>query len=110
MKPTLEQVLDAADMQGVPKETAEQFFLHYSAQDWIRGNGLQITNWRTLLTLWHRDVHGLTAKAKTNKGFKKPYEKPDRTCAGCGKKGKDFNVVSSQAFCSSECRKKILGW
>jgi len=87
VSPTLQQVQDAALLQGVSAELAEQFWLHYEAQGWKRGNNQPVHNWRALMTLWLRDVHGLSAQAQATKAKNRVVHGPPKVCRECGKPG-----------------------
>jgi len=49
---SLKEVLDAAYVVGVPADKAEEFFHHYNAQGWKRGNGQIIENLPSMLQNW----------------------------------------------------------
>lgn len=75
-KPTLDAVLEYAKQQnsvaGVggfacSPELAEQFWLYYESQGWVKGNKSQtpICDWKPLLRRWATDEHNRVAAQKT---------------------------------------------
>lgn len=74
--PTLDAVLEYAKQQnsvaGVggfacTPELAEQFWLYYESQGWVKGNKSQtpISDWKPLLRRWATDEHNRVATQKT---------------------------------------------
>lgn len=76
--PTQKDVLNAAAMQGISEEFAMWFFNQYDSQGWKRGNGVEITNWRTLLTLLWRDPYEMK---KRKEGMVKLYPIQGHICS-----------------------------
>jgi uncharacterized protein YdaU (DUF1376 family) len=48
----LDEVLTEADMRGIPKTQAEDFFNHFESSGWIDKNGHPVKNWRAKLRTW----------------------------------------------------------
>lgn len=49
---SLDEVLTEADMRGIPKTQAEDFFNHFESSGWIDKNGHAVKNWRAKLRTW----------------------------------------------------------
>lgn len=74
--PTLDAVLEYAKQQNsvagmggfaCSPELAEQFWLYYESQGWVKGNKSQtpICDWKPLLRRWATDEHNRVAAQKT---------------------------------------------
>lgn len=61
-----ETILQYFTDKGYPEEQGEQFYNHYSAQGWVTGSGLPITNWKLKAENWHKEQsrRELNAKSK----------------------------------------------
>ena len=67
--PTPEDVDQFIEMQGYRGFTGEQFCAHYEAQGWVRGNGIPMTDWKSVVTSWalERKPGGERHDAKASK-------------------------------------------
>jgi len=54
---TEKETMDAAFIVGMTEGDAEEFFNHYNAQGWVRGNGLPITNLVSAIKIWRNNMH-----------------------------------------------------
>ena len=74
--PTLDAVLEYAKQQNsvagmggfaCSPELAEQFWMYYESQGWVKGNKSQtpISDWKPLLRRWATDEHNRVAAQKT---------------------------------------------
>ena len=61
-----ETILQYFTDKGYPENEAELFYNHYSAQGWVTGSGLPITNWKLKAENWHKEQsrRELNAKSK----------------------------------------------
>ena len=53
----LKEVQNAAYPIGIEPEKAEDFYHHYNAQNWVRGNGQPITNLSSMLARWKKNQY-----------------------------------------------------
>jgi hypothetical protein len=54
---TIQQVEDSAIQVGLTPTEAKDFFDHYNAQGWKRGNGLPIENLPSQMAIWKKNGH-----------------------------------------------------
>ena len=101
VEPTLQDVLDAAVLYGVPRKKAEQFFYHYDSVDWVTGSGQKIKRWKSKLVEWKLNKYRFDKSDMNPVTFTK-------TCCVCGKEA--AFVVSGKGYCSREHRIQKLGW
>lgn len=65
-KPTLDEVLSAANQYMVSADVATKFFYYYEAQGWIGTNNLPIRNWRAKLMEWKNNQNNFTNTRNNN--------------------------------------------
>lgn len=52
--PTLEEVKDFFATNMLDQSDAEDFWLHYQSQGWVRGNNIPVSDWHALAVSWNR--------------------------------------------------------
>lgn len=52
--PTLDEVKDFFATNLLDQSDAEDFWLHYQSQNWVRGNGIPIGDWHALAVSWNK--------------------------------------------------------
>lgn len=62
----LTKILDYGQAKEISKEVCEDYFHHYEKKNWIDGNGIKITNWKSGLINWNKEQtrRELNAKSK----------------------------------------------
>jgi len=87
VSPTLQQVQDAAVIQGVRPEIAEDFWEFYEIHNWEIKPGQKLSKWQVALKRWSRDPYGIQAEANARKAKNRPVHGPPKVCRECGKPG-----------------------
>ena len=54
LKPTLQNVKDFAAINMIPENIAEQYWLNFECQDWVRANSQKITKWQIHFKWWYQ--------------------------------------------------------
>lgn len=52
--PTLEEVRDFFATNMLDQSDAEDFWLHYQSQGWVRGNSIPVSDWHALAVSWNK--------------------------------------------------------
>ena len=76
--PTLQNVKDFAAINMIPEKIAEQYWMNFECQDWIRANNQKITKWQVHFKWWFQSG---CWKSKNKKEKQKLYPIKGKFCA-----------------------------
>lgn len=74
--PTLQQVIEAGQSDGVPPDQCERFLTNYTSVGWAIREGVYIRNWRQRLALWRSGNEPEFARRKQSYAGEPPRPAP----------------------------------
>lgn len=62
----LDKIKTYGQAKEIPNEICESYFHHYEKKNWLDGNGMKITNWKSGLINWAKDERNRKFKPEEN--------------------------------------------